>query len=206
MKLFANEAGPRRALPVRIAPLLLAGALAWAGAVSLAGCGGTGFQQTWAEPTAVGVTLGKVGVVGVAADPAVRTEFEDAFARTLNLRGNDAKAGHTFIPETMRGQLEAIRQKLADEKFEGVLVTRLAAPGADAAGVGVLEERLKVPMSAATGDSDTVQLRTSFYRVSDGKLMWEAITANERTDSIRKSAAAFSETVARELYAQGMLR
>lgn len=184
----------------------LSAALVMAMTLSLAACGGgTGFQQTWSEPTSVGVLLDRVGVVGVAADPAVRTQFEDAFTRTLKLRGNDARAGHSFIPEEMRGRLDQIKQKLVDERFDGVLVTRLAPAAPDSAGAGELAGNLETP-TAAAGASTRVQLRTSLYRVADGKLLWEAVTASSRGGSIQKDAAAFSETVARELHVQGMLR
>jgi hypothetical protein len=161
------------------------------------------------DPTSVGALLDRVGVVGVAADPAVRTEFEDTFTRTLKLRGNDARAGHTFIPEEMRGQLDRIRQKLVDEKFDGVLVTRLAPATSDSTGAAALDGNLQTPAPPATGAGGVpgrVQLRTSLYRIADGQLMWEAITASSRGGSLEKESAAFAETVARELRVQGMLR
>ena len=188
---------PRRALVTTLALAAMLGI----GACS----GGTGFQQTWFDPTLIGGLLDRVGVVGVAADPAVRTEFEDTFARTLKLRGNDARAGHTFIPEEMRGHLDQIKQKLFDEKFDGVLVTRLAPATSDSTGAGELEGNLQSPATGTSGATGKVQLRTSLYRVSEGKLMWDAVTASSRSSSIQKDAA-FSETVARELRVQGMLR
>ena len=182
----------------------LATGLALLLSMSFAACGGgTGFQQTWSDPTAGGIELKKIGVVGVAADPAARTEFEDRFAWTLQKRGNDAIAGHTFIPEEMRGQLEKIKAAMVEKNIDGVLVTRLASAMSTPTGSVQLETVLENP---ATTDQDQVQLRTSLYRLSDGRLLWEAVTASDRSGSIKSDASAFSETVARDLYAQGWIR
>ncbi len=175
----------------------------------LAACGGTGFEQTWVEPASV-EPLQRIAVIGVAADTTVRTLFEDNFARRLQIRGNDAKAGHVIIPQSMRGKVAEIRQKLAADKFDGVLVTRLASADEVLTSIGAVDVdgtmQAIPPAPAGSGDSAKARLRTSLYRLSDGKLLWDAVTATSKGSSLKEGVAAFSSTVARELAVMGLVR
>jgi len=180
----------------RITAALLLGA-----ALALSSCGGTGFQHTFVDPTAVGIQLKKVAVVGAARDTLLRRDFEYRFARTLELRGNDARPGYTFITEPMRTDLDSIKRKLVEENFDGVLVTRLGPSTTDI--TQSFDGNLAAPPPISQGD---LQLRTSLYRIEDGRLLWDAITKSKRGGDVEAAVASFSETVARELYAQGILR
>ncbi|HEX7880320.1 MAG TPA: hypothetical protein VF720_12975 [Candidatus Eisenbacteria bacterium] len=184
----------------RTSPRITA-ALLLVATLGLSSCGGTGFQQTFVEPTAVGVALKKVAVVGAANDTTLRRSFESRFARTLDLRGNDARAGYEFITEPMRTDLNSIKNKLVEENFDGVLVTRLGPSTTDI--TRSFEGNLASPGPASEGD---LQLRTSLYRVKDGRLLWDAVTKSARGGNPDDAIASFSETVARELGAQGILR
>ena len=74
--------------------LVVAGMLA----VGVFGCGNTRVLDSWKATDVAPASAKRIVVVGLSGDDITRRLFEDTFSDELRRRGNDAVAGHTFLP------------------------------------------------------------------------------------------------------------
>jgi hypothetical protein len=133
-------------------------------------------------------------VLGVSRKPGPRRIFEDTFAAALGAQGVTAVPSYTVIGE---GQADSVKTSavLQEGRFDGMFVTRLVdkrtvdsyypptttyvtAPSAYYGGWHGYYSTGYAYTSASgyTVQNQVVNLETNLYRVSDGKLVWSALS------------------------------
>jgi hypothetical protein len=105
--------------PIRAVVLLLVAA----SAVVAGGCASTQLYNLWKDPSYQAGPLKKVLVVAMRKDELRRRMWEDAFVSALgeDKQGTVAIPSYQLFPDRVPDTL-AIKQKVAEESFDGVLV------------------------------------------------------------------------------------
>ena len=97
--------------------LLISGSLCLFGG----GCGTTRLVEIWSDPSYSAGPLNKILVVAFRPDPVQRRVSEDAFVATLQKRDTVAVPSYQLFPDAIP-DTTALRQTIATERFDGVLV------------------------------------------------------------------------------------
>jgi hypothetical protein len=183
---------------------LLAAALF--GAAAVAGCATTEMTSTWTDPSAKGARLSKVAVVALAQDEGLRRMAEDEVAR--NIQGAQVLPSYQALEGVDLGDKEAVRQKLRQQGFEGVLVMRVA---------GVDEQVTTVPfdtyyMGAYGAEFGTgvevdriVRVVSNLYSLDEGKLIWSGASKTFDPSSAKDMVDDVSREVAKKLEEEGII-
>ncbi len=85
------------------------------------GCGTTQLVELWNDSSYSAGPLNKILVISFRPNPAQRRVSEDAFVATLQQRNTVAVASYQLFPEAIP-DTTALRQKIEEERFDGVLV------------------------------------------------------------------------------------
>jgi len=174
-------------------------------AAAVASCGSTEMNSTWTAPNAKAAPMAKVAVLALAKDEGVRRTAEDEFVQ--HLKGAQGVPSYKALAHVDRTDKKAVREKLREQGFDGVLVMRLA---------GASEQVAPVPFDAyypiAYGEAygTPVQTETVVHVVSslysvDGKLIWSGTSSTFDPGSARKVVDDVSRALAKKLEKEGLL-
>jgi len=172
--------------------------------LTIAGCASTDMTSTWTDPSAKGASLSKVAVVCLSKDPGLRRMAEDTAASQLV--GAQAVPSYQVLGDIDLKDREAVKAKLREQGFQGVLLMRLA---------GVKEQ--VSPVSYGTFDgyygwasgavydpaylqTDTiVHVISSLYSMPDDKLIWSGVSQTFDPASAKSLMNDVSKAVAKSI-------
>lgn len=92
----------------------------------LSGCATTQIKSVWKDPSYLARPQ-KVMVIGVFREPIYRRIVEDEFVLQFKLRGVDAIASYTTLPDRSQDDQEAIEKMVKQTGADSVLVTRMVS-------------------------------------------------------------------------------
>jgi hypothetical protein len=172
--------------------------------VAMIACGSsTSIEQSW-KPPGGHAELRKVATVMLWKDQAVKRSTEDKLAARLRKSGIDAVPGYTVLsPEDARDP-QLARQRLQSEGFDGAIVMRV---------VGKEQENYYVPptytgywggawypVGGGYVESQTiVRVETAAYSLSDGQLVYSALSKTTDPDSVPALINSVTDKVASAL-------
>ncbi len=99
-------------------------ALGLAVAAIVGACGNTQVLDTWSDTSIKPAPAKRIVVVGLSGDDVTRRLFEDTFSQELKDRGNDAVAGHTFLPDKLISSPDSALAVIRKAGFDAVLTAR----------------------------------------------------------------------------------
>lgn len=94
--------------------------------VLITACSTINVKAAWKNPAYLNHPQ-KIMVIGLSKSTAIRRVFEDEFVRQIRIRGADAIASYTVLPDTDKNDQEAIAEKLTELGADTVLITRLVS-------------------------------------------------------------------------------
>jgi hypothetical protein len=181
-----------------------AASLALALAFVATGCASTEMTSTWTEPSAKGAQLSRVAVICMTKDEGLRRIAETSAA--ANLQGARAVPSYQVLGGTDMRNLDAVKQQLTRQDFQGVLVMRVA---------GVNERVSTVPYGTFGGyygwagsmvyapgyvQTDTiVHMISNLYSLPDQKLIWSGMSQTFDPASTQAFMNDVSKAVAKSL-------
>ena len=159
----------------------------------------------------------KILVLVVAADPNIRSSFEEVIAGELSLRGAKAVASGVSFPELPKDRA-AFEAKLTSEGFDAVTVTRLVGKedkyefkeghtsyrsdymGMDCWG-GYWYAYSQVFVQGYLESETKVRARTDLWRTSatKGRLVWSGTTESLDPSSVPQAAREVGVAIAKAL-------
>jgi hypothetical protein len=192
-------------------------------AALVAACGNTQVLDTWTDANVAPAPVKRVVVVGLSGDDITRRLFEDTFSEELRKRGNDAVAGHTFLPKEPEANADSLLEVIKAKGFDAVLTAR---------SLGVREEETTtqgaayyVPYSgyygwggyygAAYSDitattyttrTEKARVETHLYQTSTAKLVWGARSETTSTGKLTEGMRDYARTVVRNLADSGFIK
>jgi hypothetical protein len=181
----------------------LSSALVTAGfALALGACSSTQMTSTWKDPNAAGAQLSKVAVVAITKDEGVRRMAEDDVASKIGPR---VTPSHKVLEGVDLKNREAVKSKLVQEGFNGVLVVRMAGvteqvtPGVGP--YGTFGDYYDYAYGAAWGpEVDTlVHVVSTLYTLPDSKMIWSGASQTFDPDSIKDVFDGVSKALAKEV-------
>lgn len=92
----------------------------------LSACASTQIKSVWKDPAYLARPQ-KVMVVAVSREPIYRRIIEDEFVMQFKLRGVDAIASYTTLPDRDQEDQSAIEKMVAQAGADSVLVTRMVS-------------------------------------------------------------------------------
>jgi hypothetical protein len=192
-----------------------------AAVVLLAACGTTTFTSTWKAPGTAQINpIGKkVAAVFVSRDESKRRAGEDALAADLTQRGAIGIPAYTAVPEGLRGDGEAARQRLRDAGANGAVIMRVVGkdqqitytPGMSVPAYyngfgpswGYGWGRAYDPGYVTT---DTyVSVETLVYSLQPDKLLWASTSRTANPKNLDTLVKEVADATAQEMAKQGLL-
>jgi hypothetical protein len=172
--------------------------------LALAGCASTDMTSTWTDPSAKGASLSKVAVIAFARDPGLRRMAEDSAAQQLV--GAQAVPSYQVLGDTDLKDREAVKAKLSEQGFQGVLLMRMAG----------VTERVDPAMYgsfdgyygwAAGAVYDPAYLQTEtvvhvvshLYSLPNDKLIWSGVSQTFNPASAHEFMTSVSKAVAKSI-------
>jgi len=192
-----------------------------AAVVLLAACGTTTFTSTWKAPGAAPISpIGKkVAAVFVSPDEGHRRAGEDALAADLTQRGAIGIAAYTVVPEGLRGDGEAARQRLRDAGANGAVIMRVVGRDQQV----TYTPGMSVPVyyggfgpywgygwgrayEPGTLTTDTyVSVETLVYSLQPDKLLWASTSRTANPKNLDTLINEVADATAKEMAKQGLL-
>jgi hypothetical protein len=173
-------------------------------ALSAASCASTDMTSTWTDPAAKGASLSKVAVICMAKDPGLRRMAEDTAA--AQLVGAQGTPSYRVLGDMDLKDKAAVKAKLKEQGFQGVLFMRLA---------GVTEQVNPVSYSSFDGyydyaagavydpgylQTDTVvHVISNLYSLQDDKLIWSGVSQTFDPASAKSFMNDVSKAVAKSI-------
>ncbi len=152
-------------------------------------CAMTNITSRWKDPSYHGQPR-KIMVIGVAKRPALKRIFEDEFVRQLKLRGTDAVASYTLMPDTKQGDHTVIAAQMKEHGADAVLISRLVSKKTETTYIpGHFNERPAYYGSwrdyyaygsqvtytpGYTVEDEYALMETNLYNAANDKLIWSA--------------------------------
>lgn len=192
--------------------------------IALAGaCGNTKVLDTWIDSAVTPAPAQRIVVVGLSGDEVTRRLFEDTFSGELNKRGNDAVAGHTFLPKELEGDPDSALALITKEGFDAVLTAR---------SLGVHTEETEtqgtayyipdsgyygwngyygavyqdVTATTYTTRTEKAMVETHLYQTSTKKLVWGARSETTSTGKLTEGMRDYAHTVVGDLAKSGFIK
>jgi hypothetical protein len=191
---------------------LWVGGLALVGASLLASCASTTMVNSWADPAYADGKLGKVLIIGVAKNAALRRQFEDSFVRSLQSKKVPATSSYQALPDPAEINVASLEPIVRDQGITHVLVTRFVdrktvtsyvppsvttyAPAYPAyyhgGWYGYYGASYSTVVSPGyTYETEYVHLETNVYDVASNKLIWSGVTETELGGTAQNHVAEF---------------
>jgi hypothetical protein len=172
--------------------------------LAVAGCATTDMTSTWTDPSAKGASLSKVAIIAFARDPGLRRMAEDAAAQQLV--GAQAVPSYQVLGDTDLKDREAVKAKLRDQGFQGVLLMRMAGvtERVDPATYGTFDGYYGWA-AGAVYDPAYLQTETVVHVVSDlyslpnDKLIWSGVSQTFNPASAQEFMTSVSKAVAKSI-------
>jgi hypothetical protein len=179
-------------------------------------------MSSWTDPDVKPAPVQSIVVVGLSGDPITRRLFEDTFSEELRNRGNDAVAGHTFLPETMESHPDSALALLRSKGFDAVLTAR--SMGVQTEETEVVGTPYYIPDSGYMGwngyygavyqditmtyttRTEKANVETHLYQTSTAKLVWGARSATTSTGKLTEGMRDYSKTVVKALAKSGYVK
>ena len=153
----------------------------------LASCSSTTLTAVWKDPSYQGGNLGKVLIVGVARNDAIRRLFEDEFTARLKARGTDASPSYRIIASTEMLDQDTVNARIESLGMDAVLITRF---------VNQKKETVYTPGTYYSGgwydwysrgygyvtspgyytEYEVIRLSTNVYETQTGKMIWSGLS------------------------------
>ena len=92
----------------------------------LSACSSTQITSVWKDPSYQKHPL-KMMVISVNKSPLNRRVFEEELVRRIKKQGGDAIASYTVLPDAKQEDAAMIASKVAEQKADTVLITRLVS-------------------------------------------------------------------------------
>ena len=180
----------------------------------LAGCASPRVTQSWRSPTLTGpMHFKKIAVLVNHPDAYARKAGEDAMVAQIG--ADRAVAGYTFLTDADRKDINVVRSKLEAGGFDGAVTMRPAGMRSGADGPGnpgaldtFVDEYNRGVFAAPDGGNPSagaeavLSVRTSIYTVSDGKMIWWAVTDIPNPKYAHQIIADVAKVVSAELRKQ----
>ncbi|HXV12702.1 MAG TPA: hypothetical protein VEC56_00720 [Candidatus Krumholzibacteria bacterium] len=191
---------------------------------ALAGaCGNTQVLDSWTDSAVTPAPVQRIAVVGLSGDEVTRRLFEDTFGGELKKRGNDAVAGHTFLPKELEGDPDAALALITKEGFDAVLTARSLGvkteetvtqgsayyiPDSGYYGWNGYYGAVYQDITATTYTTRTekAMVETHLYQASTKKLVWAARSATTSTGKMTEGMRDYARTVVRNLAKSGFIK
>lgn len=171
----------------------------------------------WIEPGFSGPPLRRLLVLGISRQAAVRRVFEDTVVALLVEQGTAATASYAAMTPDAPVERDTVAQAVRVTGADGVLVARLIGREAELRRDGSLE---MVPLRTIEPALRHVGARvyevrerevihaigeTSVYRVSDGALLWTALTDTVDPTNLQTAIRGFARTALTALKKDGVI-
>lgn len=154
-------------------------------------------------------------IISLSDNHAIRTEFENALAVSLGMKGLRAEASSDLMPMEQKINRETVKAVMAGKGFDAVLVSRL---------IGVAREaRYVSPSANATFDSSfssgptiisspgyvehkvVVSLQIDLYETEKEHLVWSLKTQSFNPSNATEVIDKLSEDIVSDLAAKGLI-
>jgi hypothetical protein len=175
----------------------------------------------WTDPAFQGEPFQKIFVIGVAESDVGRRQFEDSFAAAISERGSSAASSYSRLPETDRLSEERVRQAIAGEDYDAVIVTRVlaideqqqyvpprtyTAPRGHRGYYGYYQTSWDVVHEPGYYTTTTVvRLETNLYDARTAQLVWSGQSETFDPRDTADAIASMTQSVARALAEQHLL-
>ncbi len=201
-------------------PFLGSGIL-FAASLLLAACSTTHLTSAWRDSSYQGPPLKKIVVVGVSNEIAARRVFEDEFSKALIAAGVDAIPGYRLLPEKPDRPVEELRAAVMQNQADGILVARTLrterrteySPGSIMVmpafgytsfwgfyGAGAFYNEPTIHTY------DVVTIETNLWPVTDGHVLWSALSESTDPSNVVKLTGELSKLVIGALIEQKLIR
>lgn len=190
------------------------------GVLLVAACATTKVGSVWKDPSYQARPV-RIMVVGVAKNPLNRRLFEDEFVLQLKVRGTDAIASYSALPDKLQDDQAAIAAKVKELGADTVLITRMVSkkivqtyvPGTlyyppdsygtwpDYYGHGY---RYLYSPGYITEDEYAV-IETNLYEALHDKLVWAASSETVMSDSKQKLIKSYIGIMVNSMARSGLL-
>jgi len=197
-------------------------------AITLASGKAVKMITSWFNPKYEGHTFHKILVIGVARNPAVRADFEDAMAAQISRPGTETIPGNQILlrPDpSAKLELDYLREQIRANQIDGVVVSRLlkidkkviSVPGSTYVApfpyyysfYGYLGAVYPVMYDPGyTEEHTTVSVETNVYATGtpDGDLVWTGASQSFNPKSAEKVADGLVKEVPKQMEKDGLLR
>jgi hypothetical protein len=186
-------------------------------------CGNTQVLDTWSDSAVKPAPVKRIVVVGLSGDDVTRRLFEDTFSQELKDRGNDAVAGHTFLPDKLISSPDSALALIKKAGFDAVLTAR--SMGVKTEETETVGRAYYVPDSgystwgsyygAVYGDitantytsrEEKAMVETHLYQTSTSKLVWGARSSTTSTGKMTEGMRDYAHTVVGALGKTGFIK
>jgi hypothetical protein len=175
-------------------------------ALASAGCATTEMTSTWTEPSAKGRPLSSIAVIALTSDPGLRRMAEDNVASRLT--GAQAVPSYRVLGDTDLRNRAAVKSKLNDQGFQGVLVMRVSRVSEQVSYVGgpygtfdgYYDYAGAAAFDPAYLQTDTVvHVISNLYSLLDDKLIWSGASQTFDPASVQSFIDDVSKAVAKSI-------
>jgi hypothetical protein len=175
-------------------------------AMTAAGCASTEMTSTWTDPAAKGRMLSSIAVICVTRDPGVRRIAEDMVSSRLT--GAQAVPSYRVLGDTDLRNRNAVKSKLSDQGFQGVLVMRVTRVSEQVTPVGgpygtfdgYYDYAGATAFDPAYLQTDTVvHVVSNLYSLLDEKLIWSGVSQTFDPASVQAFIDDVSKAVAKSI-------
>jgi hypothetical protein len=159
--------------------------------------------STWTDPAARGMAMSRVAVVALTSDEGVRRIAEDEIARTI--KGAEVVPSYVALGGTDLAATKAVKAKLREGGFQGVLVMRVTGVKEQAVVAGgpymTFDGYYDYAANAQLAETDTiVRVVSNLYSLDGGnKLIWSGVSNTFDPTSVRQMVGDIARDVAKEL-------
>ena len=191
-------------------------------AMALGACGNTQVLDSWQDPDIKPAKAKRIVVVGLSGDEITRRLFEDTFTKELKDRGNDAVAGHTFMPKSADANPDSALSALRRAGFDAVLTARSLGvhteetvtegtpyyiPDSGYYGWNGYYGAVYQDITATTYTTRTEKARveTHMYDTASAKLLWAARSETTSTGKLTEGMRDYARTVIGALGKTGLI-
>ncbi len=172
--------------------------------LAVVGCASTDMTSTWTDPSAKGASLSKVAVVAFARDPGLRRMAEDSAAQQLV--GAQAVPSYQVLGDTDLKDRDAVKAKLRDQGFQGVLLMRMAGvtERVDPAMYGTFDGYYGWATGAVYDPAylqteTVVHVVSHLYSLPTDKLIWSGVSQTFDPASAQDFMTSVSKAVAKSI-------
>lgn len=177
------------------------------------------FRSTWKADDVQKLDMAgkKVAAVMISRDNSLRMSVEEALAREVTARGSVGVAAYRTIPAELLEDPEKARAWFERTGVSGVVVLRVQSVDKETVASAVVWSTMyyqdfnnyyatgwggAVPLR--TREVTTIAVETLLFNVSNGKLIWGAVTESTNPKNVQTYIAGLAGEIAKELQREGL--